>query len=163
VEALVNAQRELAQVVPSQLLVRPGKQRAGARCATLESMRVAIPVTNGRIPNHLGHCASFLVCDVEAGVVVKESELPNPGHGPGGPPPMFLVRLGVDQVIAWGIPPHGHGILREHGVKVQLGATGDPRAAVRAFLAGTLELTTDGLDAGGGCEHSALDDHDHDH
>lgn len=121
-------------------------------------MRVAIPVTNGKIPNHLGHCATFLVAEVEGNEIVKETVVENPGHGPGGPPPFFLVRLGVEQVIAWGIPPHGHGILREHGVKVQLGATGDPRQALRDFLSGSLKVTNDGLDAGGSCEHSPLDE-----
>jgi ATP-binding protein involved in chromosome partitioning len=122
-------------------------------------MRIAVPVTAGRIPNHLGHCERFLLVDVEGGKVGAQREVDNPGHGPGGPPPAFLVRQRVDQVLAWGMPPHAQGLFAQAGVRVLLGATGDPKEAVRAFLAGTLALTTEALDAGGGCEHGAHDDH----
>jgi predicted Fe-Mo cluster-binding NifX family protein len=114
-------------------------------------MRVAIPVTDGRIPNHFGHCAAFLIADVEGGQVKAEALVPNPGHGPGGPPPVFVAGQGVSQVLAWGMPPHAQGKLEAAGVKVLLGVTGEPGAALRAFLAGTLQLTREALDAGGGC------------
>lgn len=123
-------------------------------------MRIAIPVTDGQIPNHLGHCQTFLFVEVENGKVKAEQELPNPGHGPGGPPPLFVASQKVDQVLAWGMPPHAQGMFAEAGIKVQLGATGEARQAVRDFLAGTLKLSTEALDAGGGCGHSG---HDHDH
>jgi len=127
-------------------------------------MRIAVPVTDGRIPNHLGHCESFLFVHVEGGEVLSERELPNPGHGPGGPPPRFVASQGADCVLAWGMPPHAQGLFAEAGIRVQLGATGDAREAVRAFLAGTLQLTTEALDAGGGCGHGPPDpEHDHGH
>jgi predicted Fe-Mo cluster-binding NifX family protein len=120
-------------------------------------MRIAIPVTDGRIPNHLGHCRAFLLVDVADGKVVAEREVANPGHGPGGPPPAFVARQGATQVLAWGMPPHAQGLLRDAGIPFLLGVTGDPRQAVRDFLAGTLALTGEGLDAGGGCGHSPHD------
>ena len=123
-------------------------------------MRVAIPVTDGKIPNHFGHCAAFLIAEVADGKVLKEALVPNPGHGPGGPPPAFVMAQGVDQVLAWGIPPHAHERLAAAGIKIQLGVTGEPGAALRAFLAGALQLTSEALDAGGGC---AASQHDHDH
>lgn len=116
-------------------------------------MRIAVPVTNGRIPNHLGHCESFLFADVEGTQVVNEIEIPNPGHGPGGPPPVFVAKNGVQQVLAWGMPPHAVGMFAMMGIRVQLGATGDAKQAVRDFLGGTLKLTGEALDAGGGCGH----------
>ena len=121
-------------------------------------MRIAIPVSDGQIPNHLGHCKTFLFADVEDGKVTNEVELPNPGHGPGGPPPAFVASQGADQVLAWGMPPHAQGLFAQAGIKVLLGATGEPRKALRDFLAGTLTLTREALDAGGGCGHS---EHDH--
>ncbi|MHB8872050.1 MAG: NifB/NifX family molybdenum-iron cluster-binding protein [Myxococcaceae bacterium] len=123
-------------------------------------MRIAIPVTDGQIPNHLGHCKSFLFVEVKDGKIESEQELPNPGHGPGGPPPAFVAGQGVQQVLAWGMPPHAQGMFAEMGIKVQLGATGEARQAVRDFLAGTLKTTDQALDAGGSCGHSG---HDHDH
>ncbi|MGE5675719.1 MAG: NifB/NifX family molybdenum-iron cluster-binding protein [Mycobacterium leprae] len=123
-------------------------------------MRIAIPVTSGQVANHLGACQKFLIADVEEQKVVTEAELPNPGHGPGGPPPVFLARLGVNQVVAWGMPAHAQGMFAQMGIKVQLGATGEPRQVLQDFLNGTLKLTTEGLDGGGSCAH---DDHDHGH
>ncbi|MCC6526915.1 MAG: NifB/NifX family molybdenum-iron cluster-binding protein [Polyangiaceae bacterium] len=114
-------------------------------------MRIAIPVTNGTIAPHLGLCERFLVADVEDGAVKKETEHPNPGHGPGGPPPAFVASLGVEQVIAWGLPPHGRTMLEERGVKVLLGASGDPRKALHDFLAGKLELSPEHDPGGCGC------------
>jgi len=116
-------------------------------------MRVAIPVTQGRIAPHLGHCEYFYVAEIEDGKVVGEGELPNPGHGPGGPPPVFVARLGVGQVLAWGMPDHALGMFNQMGVKVLRGVTGDPKQALAAWLNGTLTLTTEGLDAGNTCEH----------
>lgn len=123
-------------------------------------MRIAVPVTDGRIPNHLGHCATFLLVDVVDGRVTSEREVANPGHGPGGPPPTFIARQGADHVLAWGAPPHAQAVLADAGIRLVLGATGDPRRAVRDFLAGSLRLSTEGLDAGGGCGHSPHDDPD---
>lgn len=122
-------------------------------------MRIGIPVSDGQVASHLGHCQRFLIADVEDGKVIREEEVPNPGHGPGGPPPVFLANQGVTQVVAWGMPPHAQGMFANMGVKVVLGATGDPHQVLSDFLNGTLKLTTEGLDAGGCCGH----DHDHGH
>ncbi|HLA76052.1 MAG TPA: NifB/NifX family molybdenum-iron cluster-binding protein [Vicinamibacteria bacterium] len=120
-------------------------------------MRIAIPVTAGQIPNHLGHCETFLIADVEDGRITREVELANPGHGPGGPPPVFVAEQGVTHVLAWGMPPHAQGLFTQAGIKIQLGATGPARAALRAYLDSTLRPTNEGLDAGGSCGHSPLD------
>jgi predicted Fe-Mo cluster-binding NifX family protein len=122
-------------------------------------MRIAIPVTDGRIANHPGHCETFLVCDVKDGQVSSEVELPNPGHGPGGPPPLFLAREHVSALLAWGLPAPARSKFAALGITVHLGATGEPRQALRQHLAGTLVATSEGLDGGGGCG----DEHEHGH
>ncbi len=126
-------------------------------------MRIAIPVTNNAVANHLGACKQFLVADVEDGKVMQEVEVPNPGHGPGGPPPVFVARLGVGQVVAWGMPEHARGMFAQLGVKVVLGATGDPHQVLTDFMGGTLKLTTDRLDGGGSCAHEGDDEEGHSH
>jgi len=127
-------------------------------------MRVAIPVTEGSIPNHLGHCDEFLIADVEGSAITSTRTVKNPGHGPGGPPPMFVQRQGATHVLAWGMPPHAQGLFAQFGIAVQLGAKGDPRRALEDWLAGKLETTSEALDAGGSCEHSPHDgDEGHDH
>ncbi len=117
-------------------------------------MRIAIPVTQGTIPNHLGHGESFLIADVDGQKILNEQLVPNPGHGPGGPPPLFIARSGVDQVLAWGMPDHAVERFHEMGIRVQLGATGDAKQALRDWLAGTIQYTRERLDAGNAhCEH----------
>ncbi len=116
-------------------------------------MRIAIPISGAEVSNHLGMAQRFLIADIEDGKIKQTAELPNPGHGPGGPPPHFLARLGVNQVVAWGMPAHAMGMFQSMGVKVQLGATGDPHQVLNDFLAGTLKLTAEKLDGGGSCSH----------
>ena len=122
-------------------------------------MRIVLPITDGQIPNHFGRAARFLLAEIEAGAVVRTSEHENPGHGPGGPPPLFVVGLGPDEVVAWGMPPHARERLEAAGVRVIVGARGDARGALAAHLAGTLRLTDERLD-GGGCCH---DEEPHEH
>jgi predicted Fe-Mo cluster-binding NifX family protein len=116
-------------------------------------MRIAIPVTDGQIANHLGMAQTFVIADVENGKVTQQVEVPNPGHGPGGPPPVFIAKCGVNQVLAWGMPPHAQGMFQQMGIKVQLGATGDPTVALNQYLEGTLTYTDENLDCGGKCGH----------
>lgn len=121
----------------------------------MSPLRIAIPVSGAEVANHLGHCEKFMIADVEDGHVKQKVELPNPGHGPGGPPPMFLMRLGVNQIVAWGMPAHAQGMFAQMGINVLLGATGQPDQVLSDFLSGSLKLTTEGLDGGfgGGCHH----------
>ncbi|MGC4121338.1 MAG: DUF2249 domain-containing protein [Myxococcales bacterium] len=119
-------------------------------------MRIAIPFTRQEIAQHAGHCEAFLVADIDEGKVVGERELANPGHGPGGPPPLFLASQGVTDLLAWGLPLPAREKFAALGIHVRLGATGEPRQALREYLAGTLRWVDQGLDGGGGCEG-----HDH--
>ncbi|HEY3452561.1 MAG TPA: DUF2249 domain-containing protein [Myxococcales bacterium] len=114
-------------------------------------MRIAVPFTRGVIAQHPGHCEAFLVADVEAGAVTRERELTNPGHGPGGPPPLFLAGEGVSELLAWGLPVEARDKFAALGIRVRLGATGEPRKALREYLAGTLLYVEEGLDGGGAC------------
>lgn len=116
-------------------------------------MKIAIPVEGGQVANHLGHCETFLIADVENGTVTAQAEHKNPGHGAGGPPPVFLAKQGVTHVVAWGMPPHAQGIFTHFGIQVTLGATGRPGEVLEGYLAGSLTYTTEGLDGGGACRH----------
>jgi predicted Fe-Mo cluster-binding NifX family protein len=52
------------------------------------------------------------------------------------------------------MPPHAAGMFQQMGIPVVLGATGDAEQVLKDYLAGTLKLTTERLDAGGSCEHA---------
>ncbi len=113
-------------------------------------MRIAIPLADGDVAPHVGHCRSYLIADVEDGKVVHTEEVTNPGHGPGGPPPVFLANQGVNLVLAWGIPQHARELFRRHGVEYIVGCRGEARRVLQDYLAGTLKLTDQGLE-GDGC------------
>lgn len=115
-------------------------------------MKLAIPVKDAEVAPHLGHCDHFLVADVENGQVTNRQLVANPGHGPGGPPPMFLRQLRVTQIVAWGVPPHAQGLFKQFGIGLVLGATGNAEQVLIEYLAGTLQFTDRDLDAGGSCE-----------
>ncbi len=116
-------------------------------------MRIAIPLADGNVAPHVGHCKSYLIADVEDGKVVRTEEVANPGHGPGGPPPVFLANQGVKMVLAWGIPQHARQLLQQHGVEFIAGCTGEASQVLQDYLAGTLKLTDEGLEGDGSCCH----------
>ncbi|MBP2018619.1 putative Fe-Mo cluster-binding NifX family protein [Symbiobacterium terraclitae] len=114
-------------------------------------MRIAIPLAGDQVAPHVGHCRTYLIADVEDKQVVRSVEVANPGHGPGGPPPFFLADQGVDLVLAWGIPPHARELFRSRGVDYILGCNGKAADVLQDYLNGTLKLTDEGLEGGGGC------------
>lgn len=115
-------------------------------------MRIAIPVEQGKVAHHVGHAPAFLIADVEDGQVVKSAEVPNPGHGPGGPPPMFLRNVGVELVIGWAMPSHAFEIFERLGLNLIMGAQGEAQQVLRDYLAGTLKTGDDTVVDG--CAHA---------
>lgn len=116
-------------------------------------MRIAIPLENGQVAQHMGHCPSYLIADIDGTTVTKTVEMTNPRHGPGGPPPVFLANLGVEHVVGWGAPEHFLVFLGRVGVKYTLGARGEAMQVLKDYLAGTLLLTTEGLQVSCGHDH----------
>ncbi len=103
-------------------------------------MRIAIPAMGTDVAMHFGHCENFIFFDVENGTIVKEESVPNPGHRPGFLP-NFLADNGAEVVIAGGMGGGAVDIFNERNVEVVLGARGDARAAVDAWLRGDLKST----------------------
>ncbi|MEW8977034.1 MAG: NifB/NifX family molybdenum-iron cluster-binding protein [Symbiobacterium sp.] len=118
-------------------------------------MRIAIPLAGDQVAPHVGHCPRYLIADVEDGKVARTEEVTNPGHGPGGPPPVFLADQGVDLVLAWGIPEHAREMFRRRGVEFIVGCNGSARQVLQDYLAGTLKLTDEGLFGDGSKCHSS--------
>lgn len=109
-------------------------------------MRIAIPLEQDQVAQHMGHCPAYLIAEIQDNAVVSTTAVPNPRHGPGGPPPVFLKNLGVSHVVGWGAPPHFLGFLSQLNIQYTLGATGEARKVLDDFLAGTLKLTQEGTE-----------------
>ena len=103
-------------------------------------MRYAVPLANGRLATHFGHCEQFALFDVdEATKEIKARSIINsPGHEP-GVLPMFLADEGVSAVIAGGMGSRAQEIFMQNRIQVILGALEDePEQAVLAYLNGQL-------------------------
>ena len=92
------------------------------------------------VAGHFGHCQNFNIYEVENKEIKKAESIANPGHRPGFLP-NFLNELGVKVIISGGMGNGAIDIFNEKEIEVIVGATGPAKAAVEAYLAGTLKST----------------------
>jgi Mrp family chromosome partitioning ATPase/predicted Fe-Mo cluster-binding NifX family protein len=116
----------------------------GSRHRSNESqkIKIAIPVANGRLCTHFGHCEKIALVEVEeAGKsIVGTVYLTPPPHEP-GVMPRWLHEQGANVVIAGGMGEKALELFAQSGIKVVIGAPVElPEKLVSAYLAGTLEL-----------------------
>jgi len=105
-------------------------------------MTIAIPMADGRLCAHFGHCDRFVLADVDEAQkrIVGTSYLTPPPHEP-GVLPKWLHDRGVKVVISGGMGRRAQEFFRILGIRVVVGAPADtPEKVVAAFLAGTLEV-----------------------
>ena len=102
------------------------------------TFKVAIPLAEGRLCNHFGHCEQFAVIRVKEGRV-EEKELQTPPPHEPGVLPRWLGDLGVNLIIAGGMGQRALGLFTEKGIKVIIGSPSlEPEALVQNYLAGSL-------------------------
>ncbi len=112
-------------------------------------MRFAVPVIDGRVAAHFGHCSHFALFDVNetSKEILKREVVPSPGHQPGFLP-AWLAEEGVSVVIANGMGSRARAIFNENRIKVVIGVLGDdPEEAVQDYIKGKL-ATGDNI-----CDH----------
>jgi len=105
-----------------------------------KSLRIAVPVANGRLCSHFGHCDTFAVLDVdmEKTAIMSRADLIPPPHEP-GLLPRWLQEKGADIIIAGGMGSRAQGLFAERGIKVITGASSEePEKLVMNFLKGAL-------------------------
>ena len=101
---------------------------------------IAIPVAEGRLCMHFGHCEQFALLDVDTQekTILNSRQLDPPAHQP-GLLPRWLHDQGVSMVIAGGMGGRAQNIFAQHGIKVLVGAPAEsPDTLVQSYLAGTL-------------------------
>lgn len=100
--------------------------------------RVAIPVVQGLLSAHFGHCQVFYVADVEDGKIVGEQELVPPPHAP-GVIPRWLSGEGVNVVLVGGIGQKAVNLFKQFDVEPVIGvAEKSPRELINDYIAGEL-------------------------
>ncbi|MHB0979845.1 MAG: iron-sulfur cluster carrier protein MrpORP [Thermoleophilia bacterium] len=114
------------------------------------TVRFAVPVSDGLLCPHFGHCQEFALIDVDkaSNRVLGTITIPAPEHEP-GLLPAWLADKGAGFIIAGGMGSRAQQLFAEEGVTVVTGAspTSDPATVVRQFLEGAL-VTGDNV-----CDH----------
>ncbi len=113
-------------------------------------MKIAIPVAQGRLAMHFGHCEKFAVITVDTDdkTIHATADATPPPHEPGVLPRWLHNDQGVQIVIAGGMGRRAQSLFEENDIDVIVGApSATPEEIVQQFLAGRLEL---GANA---CEH----------
>jgi len=104
-------------------------------------MKMAIPVTEGRLSMHFGHCAEFAILelDEQRKEIAKSSVHQAPPHEPGALP-RWLHELGAEVILAGGMGQRAQQLFAQNGINVITGAPAHtPEELASAYLDGTLQ------------------------
>jgi len=107
----------------------------------VHNMRIAIPVTDGKLSAHFGHCQQFAIIDVdpETKQLVDTEMLEPPAHEP-GILPKWLSGLCVNLVIAGGMGQRAKQLFAQRNIDVIVGAAGNaPQELAGQYLKGQLQ------------------------
>jgi len=100
-------------------------------------MKIAVTYDEGKIFQHFGHTEQFKVYYVENEKIVKEEIITTNGSGHGALAGL-LAENNVDTLICGGIGGGAQTALRENGIKLYGGVSGEADEAVKALISGTL-------------------------
>jgi len=86
-------------------------------------MKIAIPVTNGKLSLHFGHCEQFAIFDVDLDnkKITEQDMLIPPAHEP-GVLPQWLSGLQVKLVIAGGMGQRAQQLFAQNNIELIVGA-----------------------------------------
>ncbi|MFP4167551.1 MAG: iron-sulfur cluster carrier protein MrpORP [Desulfonatronovibrionaceae bacterium] len=119
----------------------PGGDQTEEKPAPSEGkIKVAVPVANGKLCMHFGHCQKFAMVEADAGKkeILGMELMDPPPHEP-GVLPEWVANQGAALVIAGGMGSRAQSLFNQHGVKVLVGAPAEgPEDLVKSYLEGTL-------------------------
>jgi len=105
-----------------------------------QTVRIALPIVNGKLCAHFGHCDSFALLDVDKRekTIKHSTQLPSPGHQP-GVLPGWLHEQGANIIITGGMGSRAVDLFTQNGIEVIMGAMEDtPERIVQSYLEGSL-------------------------
>ncbi len=102
-------------------------------------MKFAIPLAEGKLTAHFGHCQEFALVDVEDNEIKNKETIVPPPHEP-GVLPKWLHDLGTTVIIAGGMGGRALDLFAQNDIKVVVGAPSlTPEELVRQYLDNKLE------------------------
>lgn len=109
--------------------------------------RIAIPLENGILCSHFGHCQQFAIIDTDNKTISEESLVTPPPHEP-GLLPAWLAEKGVTDVIAGGMGQRAINLFNQQNINVFVGAQ------IKSHKELATDLLNDALAAGANyCDH----------
>ena len=139
--------RAFEQVIGPLLALDESAEPAPADAVQADSdeetrtMRIAIPLAEGQLAMHFGHCQEFALVDVDAetGTIQRTETAEPPSHAP-GVLPKWLADHGAEVIIAGGMGSRAQGLFAEQGIRTVVGAPAQaPEDLVAAYVADTLQ------------------------
>jgi predicted Fe-Mo cluster-binding NifX family protein len=103
-------------------------------------MRIAIPVVEGKLSMHFGHCQKFVIMEVdkESCKIIAEEEYDAPPHEP-GLLPRWLAEKNANLIIAGGMGQRAQTLFQENNIEVIVGAESKAaREIIDDYLQGNL-------------------------
>lgn len=85
-------------------------------------MKIFIPLMNGKLTPHFGHCEEFAIITLDdpKGEIISSERVKGPAHEPGALP-RFLVEQEATLVIAGGMGGRARDMLTAKGIDVVVG------------------------------------------
>jgi len=114
-----------------------------------KKMRIAVPLAQGKLSLHFGHCDQFAIFDIDDSIkkVTNRKDASPPSHAPGALP-KWLHENSVSVIIASGMGQRAQQLFVQNDIKVVIGVSGQaPEELVSAYLENKLE-TGDNI-----CDH----------
>jgi predicted Fe-Mo cluster-binding NifX family protein len=103
-------------------------------------MKVAIPMAEGKLAMHFGHCREFFIgeIDKQSGTITAQQTVVPPPHEP-GVLPRWLAQQGVTTIIAGGMGQRAQMLFGEAHIDVVVGAPAqEPSKLIADLCNGTL-------------------------
>ena len=105
-------------------------------------MRIAIPIANGKLCLHFGHCEEFALIDVDCDkkTILKNERIAAPAHQP-GLLPRWLAEREAEIIIAGGMGSRAQQLFAQNLIQVVVGAPSEsPEKLVADYLEGTMQF-----------------------
>lgn len=101
--------------------------------------KFAIPMAEGKLTAHFGHCQEFAIIDVEDNQIKNKQILVPPPHEP-GVLPRWLHEQGANVIIAGGMGQRAISLFQQNQIEVITGAPSlEPETLVESYLNNSLE------------------------
>ncbi|MDH4217803.1 MAG: NifB/NifX family molybdenum-iron cluster-binding protein [Candidatus Aminicenantes bacterium] len=105
-------------------------------------MKIAISTDQGYVSSHFGRCLSYTIVEIKEGQILKQEEIPNPGHQPGFLP-QYLSDMGVNCIIAGGMGPRAQALFSQKNIETVIGVQGPIDEVIKKFINQELETGED--------------------